>query len=416
MSDLSHQSSVLRPPPSVDAPPSSVVSPPSSVTTEVDQVTEEEWSALLGQFADATIYQTWPYGAVRWGAQNLSHAVLLQGNDVRAAAQVRIAKLPGVRAGIAYVAWGPLWQRKNETPEPSVLGSFLRVLRQEYAERHGLALRVRPNVFDEPQSSIRTVLEQEGFTFCPLRNRTILIDLSPPLKDLRSGFRRRWRQTLDKAETAGIETVLGTDIRLYDEALRIYEEMHDRKGFTEFVNVAQFRDMQARLPAEHKMQILLCRLEGAPIAALAWATVGDAGLPLLAATGRKALENDAAYLMWWKMLEWLKLNGFRCCDVGGINAERNPGSYIFKTGMAKKHGSEMDLLGDFECCKNPFSSLLLAAGKRAKQLRASLKLTAEKLRRDKPAPAGGKPLAPGQPVAAEAPTPPDRIPEATSSK
>ena len=186
---------------------------------------------------------------------------------------------------------------------------------------------------------------------------------------------------MDKAETFGIEIELGTDIRLYDEALRIYEEMHDRKGFTEFVDVAQFRNMQHRLSESHKMQILLCRLDGAPIAALAWATVGTAGLPLLAATGGKALQNDAAYVMWWKMLEWLKLNGFRYCDVGGINQERNPGGYIFKTGMAKKHGREMDLVGDFEYCRKGLSQLLLSAGKSGKQLRTRIKLVVEKIRR-----------------------------------
>jgi hypothetical protein len=30
---------------------------------EVDQVTKEEWSELLLRFDDATIYQTWSYGA-----------------------------------------------------------------------------------------------------------------------------------------------------------------------------------------------------------------------------------------------------------------------------------------------------------------------------------------------------------------
>ena len=37
-------------------------------TVKIDQISKDEWSELLPRFDDATIYQTWSYGAVRWGA------------------------------------------------------------------------------------------------------------------------------------------------------------------------------------------------------------------------------------------------------------------------------------------------------------------------------------------------------------
>ena len=40
---------------------------------EVDRATPAEWSAMLDLFDDANLYQTWSYGAVRWGRKNLSH-------------------------------------------------------------------------------------------------------------------------------------------------------------------------------------------------------------------------------------------------------------------------------------------------------------------------------------------------------
>lgn len=43
---------------------------------EIDQVEKTEWSKLVQRFDDATIYQTWSYGLVRWGEKNLSHLVL----------------------------------------------------------------------------------------------------------------------------------------------------------------------------------------------------------------------------------------------------------------------------------------------------------------------------------------------------
>ena len=49
---------------------------------EIDCVTKAQWSALLNHFEDANIYQTWSYGAVRWGERNLSHLLLKQDGEV----------------------------------------------------------------------------------------------------------------------------------------------------------------------------------------------------------------------------------------------------------------------------------------------------------------------------------------------
>src|SRR5262245_61958161 len=80
-------------------------------TADVDAIDEESWCKALLELDDANIYQTWPYGAVISGESNNSHFVLRRGATIVALAQVRIARLPVVRAGVAYVRWGPLWRR-----------------------------------------------------------------------------------------------------------------------------------------------------------------------------------------------------------------------------------------------------------------------------------------------------------------
>ena len=49
---------------------------------EVDRATPAEWSSMLDLFADANLYQTWSYGAVRWGRKNLSQLVLKRDGEV----------------------------------------------------------------------------------------------------------------------------------------------------------------------------------------------------------------------------------------------------------------------------------------------------------------------------------------------
>ena len=58
---------------------------------------------LLNDFDDANIYQTWSYGAVRWGEKNLSHVILKKHNEVVAATQLRIVKISWLGVGIAYI-------------------------------------------------------------------------------------------------------------------------------------------------------------------------------------------------------------------------------------------------------------------------------------------------------------------------
>src|SRR5690242_12551204 len=92
----------------------------SKIQVEVDCCTPAEWSQMLELFADANLYQTWSYGKVRWGETNLSHLVLKRGEDVVAMAQLRIVRPPWLRAGIAYVRWGPLFERRGRPLDPEI--------------------------------------------------------------------------------------------------------------------------------------------------------------------------------------------------------------------------------------------------------------------------------------------------------
>ena len=62
----------------------------SNFQVSIDAIGKDEWNRLLGQFDDALIQQTWDYGAVCWGEEQLSHLLLRQKDVVVAMAQVRI--------------------------------------------------------------------------------------------------------------------------------------------------------------------------------------------------------------------------------------------------------------------------------------------------------------------------------------
>jgi len=71
--------------------------------TDVDTATADSWAGVIARFNGASLYQTWPYGAVRWGDRNMSSFLLRKGQEIAAAARVRLLRIPLIGRGIACV-------------------------------------------------------------------------------------------------------------------------------------------------------------------------------------------------------------------------------------------------------------------------------------------------------------------------
>ena len=96
----------------------------SDFATQIDRFSRAEWDSILAHFRDASLYQCGAYSAVRWGEKNLSRLALTQGAEILGAAQVILVRLPVLKAGLAYVKWGPLWQVKDGRRELAFSASF----------------------------------------------------------------------------------------------------------------------------------------------------------------------------------------------------------------------------------------------------------------------------------------------------
>ena len=335
----------------------------SNYNAEIDQVTEPEWSDLLPRFDDASVYQSWSYGAVCWGKRQLSHLVLKREDAVVAMAQVRIVRLPVLGKGIAYVRWGPLWRLHGEPLDEEVLRQVTSALKAEYVERRRLLLRIVPNVYagDAASEAWQSNANGIGLRIDPGVHvyRTMRLDLSKSLDDLRKGLHQRWRNYLKNAEKSNYAILEGANVALYDQFLVLYREMMTRKRFETTVDVDEFRRLQQALPDHLKMRVFVCEQEGQVLNALVISAAGDSAIYLLAATGEKGLKERGAYLLQWRAIQWLKERGCRWYDVGGINPDRNPGVYQFKTGLG---GQEFQQAGGYQLGGDWVNTLLVSCG------------------------------------------------------
>jgi lipid II:glycine glycyltransferase (peptidoglycan interpeptide bridge formation enzyme) len=335
---------------------------------EVERVTESEWTNVVLRFRDASLYQTFQYGTVRWGRSNLSHILIKRDGDIVAAAQLSLMMVPGIKRGIAYVPWGPMWRSNNESDQLDIFRQTIRILLSEYAIKRQLLVRVDPNVTRDEIPNLGAILEEEGFKiyhFKPAHN-TIIIDLSPPLNELLMGLKRKWRENLRSAQRKGLKLVEGVEDELWKIFTDLYREMHARKKFSKSVSVEQFREVQKVLPKELKMRVVLAYFESEPVASLIWSRIGDKSVPIFSATSIKGRSLGGAYLLRWNMLEQSKLLGCRYMDQGGVSAEHNPGGYSFKMGMG---GRETKHVGSYYACHSLISYLIITASERLRSLR-----------------------------------------------
>ncbi|HEY3044202.1 MAG TPA: peptidoglycan bridge formation glycyltransferase FemA/FemB family protein [Vicinamibacterales bacterium] len=359
-------------------------------TSEIDTVDQRSWHECLQDFDDANIYQTWSYGEVIGGARNMSHLVLRSGGRVVAVAQARIARLPLVNIGIAYVRWGPVWRYHGLGADVEVFRQALRALRNEFVCRRGLALRLLPVLFDDDSAPFATILAEEGFlpSAHEVHSRTILMDLTPSLQEVRDQMRPHWKRELKVAERKGLQIVQGTDDELFKTLIDLHQEMVSRKKFVEGNDINQFRLVQNRLPENLKMRIMLARSGAGACAGLICSAIGRTAVYLFGATGNIGLKSNGSYLLQWKLIENLKAEGCALYDLNGINPDKNPGTYKFKHDLGGTLGREVGFLGRFDAHASVLTDASLGFGDGVRSAYRTLKARATTMVRE-PKTAGG---------------------------
>ena len=330
---------------------------------EVDRIEESEWSQFMDKFADSNIYQTWSYGAARWGESNLSHLVLKQGDEVQGLAQLRIIRPGGLRVGVAYLRWGPLCHRRGQLLEAKTVARLARALRQEYIENRRLYLEILPNAFSgSPRAHIiEPAFGQfdRGAGINAENYRTLVLDLSPSLEEVRKNLDKKWRNQLNASERNGLTIIEGCSTSIYRKFCTLYRQMCERKMFHTNVRIEEFEQIQERLPANQKMNVLICEHKGQPVAGLVSSAIGESAIYLLGATNDQGMKIKASYLLQWTIIQRLKQSGILYYDLGGIDPKANPGVYHFKSGLS---GADVSHISPFVACENRFSAAFAQAG------------------------------------------------------
>jgi len=318
---------------------------------QIESVGRDEWIMLAARFCDRNYRQGWAYGELLAQKRKASsnHIKFLggRGGEIIGLADVRFKRAP-LLGGIAYISGGPL-TRLNSTQDLEHLGACLDALRRQFVEKEGLILRVQGSMGD-PEWNRASAACFAAHGFSPASQgtpyRTVVVDLQPPLADIRSKLAQKWRNCLNKAQRTNPIPETSSRVEDFDRFTKLFDQFVGRKGFSVDLGADFFREVQRQAAPAEALTLTTIQVDGKLVAGHMASFQGDTCVYLLGATTDEALKTNAAYLLQWNVIEQAKARGLRWYDLGGIDPAENPGVCHFKCGMS---GTEMTAPGPFEC-------------------------------------------------------------------
>jgi len=265
-------------------------------------------------------------------------------------AQILVRRPSPMPWGFAYAPRGPV--ASGWTPE--AVAAFTAAVRERLPAEAGRIshLRIDPEIEADgpldPDGALRRALREAGWRPAPpiQPNATRVIDLRPDEEALYGDLRKKWRQYVNKARTAGI-TVVDADGDRLGEFYRIYRETADRAGFLIRAESA-YRDVWEAFAPSGRARLLFAQTpDGKPQATLFLVRAGPRVVEPYGGMTAAGGDSRANYLLKWEAIRTSREAGATSYDLWGL---ATGGIAHFKTGFG---GREVQYIGAWDLVLSP---------------------------------------------------------------
>lgn len=207
-----------------------------------------------------------------------------------------------------------------------------------------VVLRVAPLCLNTPEK--QAIFSELGFRSSPMHvhaELTWVLDISKPEEGILAGMRKTTRHAVKKAEAAGVQVEIISDVSGLERFWPMYEQTTNRHGFVAFQK--QFIQSQAELFGKSgNMFFAIATHDGSDVAGAMFMQYGDTIFYYHGASVKTSV--PAAQLLQWRAMQEAKKRGAVRYNFWGIarDDERNhpfAGITVFKKGFG---GYAVDLL------------------------------------------------------------------------
>ena len=318
------------------------------------------WDAFVTGASPGSYLQLSPWAQVK--AVNGWTAVRLLA-DGPIGAQVLVRRPRPLPWAFAYAPRGPV------APDWSAdrLAAFAEACRTTLGEQAGRVshIRIDPEIEDggpqDPDGATRRALKAAGFRSAPpiQPNATRVIDLAADEEALWGDLRKKWRQYVNKARSAGV-TVVDADGDRLPEFYKIYQETADRAGFLIRTEQA-YRDVWEAFAPHGLARLLFAQTkDGEPVATLLLVRCGDRVVEPYGGMTAAGGDSRANYLLKWEAIRTSREQGAASYDLWGL---ATGGIAHFKTGFG---GREVKYIGAWDLVLDPLGRQVYGAAQNAR--------------------------------------------------
>ena len=213
----------------------------------------------------------------------------------------------------------------------------------------------------DPGGALRDAFRAAGWRPAPPIQpaATRIVDLRADEPALWGDLRKKWRQYVNKARTAGIVVVDGDGGRL-PEFYRIYRETATRAGFL-IRTEAAYRDVWNAFAPTGRARLLFAQLpDGEAVASLFLLRCGDRVVEPYGGMTAAGGETRANYLLKWEAIRTSRAAGATSYDLWGL---ATGGIAHFKTGFG---GREVRYVGAWDLVLDPLGRTVYGAAQRGR--------------------------------------------------
>lgn len=334
--------------------------------TTLDPDDPVAWDAFVSDAEPGSYLQRSPWAQVKavngWSGVRIATRPV-SGADRTIGAQVLVRRPRPLPWGFAYAPRGPVatdWSAGS-------LAAFAEACRTTLRERAGRVSHVRI----DPEIELDGPLDQGGATRRALRvagfrpaapiqpNATRIIDLRADEAGLWGDLRKKWRQYVNKARSAGVVVVDAEGDRLGD-FYRIYRETADRAGFL-IRTEAAYRDVWEAFRPHGLARLLFAETsDGEPVATLFLLRSGPRVVEPYGGMTKSGGDSRANYLLKWEAIRTSREQGATSYDLWGL---ATGGIAHFKTGFG---GREVRYVGAWDLVLDPFGRQVYLGAQRAR--------------------------------------------------
>lgn len=319
----------------------------------IKNFSQEEWGNIISEFKDLSLMQTWEYAQAKTSISSwkVERVIFQNGKNIIGAVQVFVRTIPVLGGGLVWINRGPLWRRSGQE-NFKLFKEILQKISHHWVTSQHYYVRIAPPI-EQGEQKITYDLKDIGYDFIKQTSAwsSARIDLSKTKEELRKQFKQKWRTDLNGAERNGVECLIGTSNKLFEDFLSHYEPFLKEKKLSTPITSQFLCEFQSFLPHNQKTWIFEGRFNGELLGGLLMAVYGDTCIALAGSNpNKKGRQLRSGNLVWWQAILKMKDLGYHWFDVGGADPKLTPrGILHFKAGL---RGIPFQLIGEFECSRN----------------------------------------------------------------